>query len=703
MVRGLPAARSAALPMPSIMRAALAVLALQLARAQERTRNLTTLTAGVADALAAAGGDVHRFWPFALRRFVTPVAGFYACDYWLGNEIERLGLPPPDGARLDATTDVAPFASVYVQAAFVPHFASTVLPRLRAPVVLVTGGWELPQVERSNYTDALLASSRVACWFSQNPVYPPSRKYRGFAYGIHHESVAAFARALLRPPPAGPRTRFALSHHSKHRMNGWMREGLPVGPRLPIDAYYDLVRSAAFVLSPCGDRCDTYRTYEAIGLGAIPVVNAPEALYGPGLLGGSAVFFDPRRPERAAALARAPPPYNEPDRGLVQLDAWRDRISAACAAARAGAAMPAPPSAAAAPPPPRRVPYKADLGWWQFERPVRARRLLVARARVAVASGAERHAPPLQQRQRRLATHETLAHAFAEHLPGGAADVHAAVEARLAWSLAGTFSTYSPPPVPEEPKRRHYISPLPAPAAPTDAYGLRDLAFPVTHARFDALGPVFPCPAPLLHVFGSGDDEKRVCGDLRAAAGGDCAVVSVGHGGEWSFEAAIAAAFPRCAIHTLDCTMGPAPLPPGLEVTYHRLCLGGRDGGNFATWANFSKTVLGGRAPAVLKMDIEGYEWEVLEALTTAEARAGLPLSISLELHYRGLPGPWADRYRSPLEIGAFMEHLFTRGGYMLVDRHDNPRCPWCTELVIARLHAGLLQVHRHRAVPPPR
>ena len=92
--------------------------------------------------------------------------------------------------------------------------------------------------------------------------------------------------------------------------------------------------------------------------------------------------------------------------------------------------------------------------------------------------------------------------------------------------------------------------------------------------------------------------------------------------------------------------MGPAPLPPGLEVTYHRLCLGGRDGGNFATWANFSETVLGGRAPAVLKMDIEGYEWEVLEALTTAEARAGLPLSISLELHYRGLPGPWADRDR---------------------------------------------------------
>ena len=44
--------------------------------------------------------------------------------------------------------------------------------------------------------------------------------------------------------------------------------------------------------------------------------------------------------------------------------------------------------------------------------------------------------------------------------------------------------------------------------------------------------------------------------------------------------------------------MGPAPLPPGLEVTYHRLCLGGRDGGNFATWANFSETVLGGRAPA---------------------------------------------------------------------------------------------------------
>ena len=47
---------------------------------------------------------------------------------------------------------------------------------------------------------------------------------------------------------------------------------------------------------------------------------------------------------------------------------------------------------------------------------------------------------------------------------------------------------------------------------------------------------------------------------------------------------------------------------------------------------------------------------------------------------------PWFGRWRTPYEIGAWMDYLYTRGGYVLVDRHDNRGCRHCSEIVVARL-----------------
>ena len=114
-------------------------MAVSEALEQQRFRayNRTTLLAGVAEAASASGDDVKRFWPFALRHFVTPVAGYYLCDRYVGDEVERYGLPPPVGARLElmaaAAAAVAPFASVYVQARYVEAFAASVVPTSARP------------------------------------------------------------------------------------------------------------------------------------------------------------------------------------------------------------------------------------------------------------------------------------------------------------------------------------------------------------------------------------------------------------------------------------------------------------------------------------------------------------------------------------------------------------------------------------------
>lgn len=48
---------------------------------------------------------------------------------------------------------------------------------------------------------------------------------------------------------------------------------MPSGPKLAVDDYYRAMASTEYVLSPNGDRPDCYRHYEALLLGAIPIVS----------------------------------------------------------------------------------------------------------------------------------------------------------------------------------------------------------------------------------------------------------------------------------------------------------------------------------------------------------------------------------------------------------------------------------------------
>ena len=43
------------------------------------------------------------------------------------------------------------------------------------------------------------------------------------------------------------------------------------------------------------------------------------------------------------------------------------------------------------------------------------------------------------------------------------------------------------------------------------------------------------------------------------------------------------------------------------------------------------------------------------------------------------------NRYKSAGEVALFMDSLYRRGGYYLTDRHDNPYCQHCTEVVLTR------------------
>eukprot|EP00995_Heteronema_vittatum_P010746 NODE_626_length_1256_cov_285.195526_g453_i0.p1 GENE.NODE_626_length_1256_cov_285.195526_g453_i0~~NODE_626_length_1256_cov_285.195526_g453_i0.p1 ORF type:complete len:357 (-),score=81.14 NODE_626_length_1256_cov_285.195526_g453_i0:122-1192(-) len=215
--------------------------------------------------------------------------------------------------------------------------------------------------------------------------------------------------------------------------------------------------------------------------------------------------------------------------------------------------------------------------------------------------------------------------------------------------------------------------------------------FPHSHRPFDMLGPVGPrCRQPLAK-FGKGDDEKRFCASPSVLTSDSCVVISIGSADQWAFEEAIFHQT-NCSVYTYDCTGAfTVPVEIRSRVHFEPICIGAADatlgGKRFLTWNSLLSYSEINTSPSLLKMDVEGFEYEVLRAMLGSTNDALLPVQIALELHYQSFATDttWGFRGKTPGEIGAFMSFLFNKGGYMLADRHDNDDCPHCTEVLLVR------------------
>ena len=122
---------------------------------------------------------------------------------------------------------------------------------------------------------------------------------------------------------------------------------------------------------------------------------------------------------------------------------------------------------------------------------------------------------------------------------------------------------------------------------------------------------------------------------------GNCTIVSLGSKNRWGFEEAIFKEIPRCTIHTFDCTVKTSVRPPASiasRTTLHRICIGAADettadGLPFLSWGSVMRLIGATEPPLYLKMDIEGYEYEVRPlgakislAFDSASGYAGAPV-----------------------------------------------------------------------------
>lgn len=211
----------------------------------------------------------------------------------------------------------ADVARVYwVRVDSLADFVQIILPRLKAPIVLVTGASDnSPLRYAPEASAAILASDLISHWFcgqSDFPILPakvipvplglpyPYRNDVHFAKPWYNLSrhitkrydIARYDKALAgivksrkpfyqRKPLAY--CDFALNNTSHQRYHGETRAEVaailrgtgcchfPDGPVQPMKLY-ETYRQYAFVVSPFGRAMDCYRTWEALVMGAIPIV-----------------------------------------------------------------------------------------------------------------------------------------------------------------------------------------------------------------------------------------------------------------------------------------------------------------------------------------------------------------------------------------------------------------------------------------------
>lgn len=232
------------------------------------------------------------------------------------------------------------------------------------------------------------------------------------------------------------------------------------------------------------------------------------------------------------------------------------------------------------------------------------------------------------------------------------------------------------------------------------------------HGRYEMLGPVGPRCRSLESFGGDAADSYRACGMHTQHA--PCTVVSLGSMDKWDFETSIYH-HTACHVHTFDCTISNRTLPPAQirpRVTFHHACVAARDFRSkgpvynskgpvstgktavrtFHTWPTLLKSAKitgtgsaagGSRGPTLLKIDVEGFEWEALIAMVQSSKL--LPDQIAMELHYGTSLAelPWYGRFKSAGEIALWMDAMWRHGRYLLVD-YRRGACPHCAELLLA-------------------
>jgi hypothetical protein len=213
-----------------------------------------------------------------------------------------------------------------------------------------------------------------------------------------------------------------------------------------------------------------------------------------------------------------------------------------------------------------------------------------------------------------------------------------------------------------------------------------------------------PLPVALANPSdGQGQDAKYFSGPLALKnRGSNCVVYAAGLDRQHRFESAMVAL--GCTVHGFDCTVPEAR--SDWDFTFHDWCIGvpqSFEGNHYSkakaqTGENFTfkslteiKLALGHPRIDVLKMDIEGFEWELLAGLLASPDR-DLPEQILFELHTEGSNPEFVPARVVAGKRKQAVDELFLRlydRGYRVMHWELNDGDKHCAEFAVARVQAA--------------
>lgn len=225
---------------------------------------------------------------------------------------------------------------------------------------------------------------------------------------------------------------------------------------------------------------------------------------------------------------------------------------------------------------------------------------------------------------------------------------------------------------------------------------------PLSSQRFEGTDPLLPCRERQL--VGTGEGGRYLCSvsHLRDYAN-KCTVYTFGILNGMTFEVGILDLNPDCQVEVFDCTVKDG-LPWGFS--FHQLCIDGLDEarGDFISlsvsqrehWISLASAYQRkspGQRISVMRMDIEGYEFPVIQQWKRGDPF--LPDMLVLELHVRTFRSAdnewirrldWVNREKGFSQVLIFFVHLMHLG-YVVVSKTPNAECPHCCEYVLLRVY----------------
>ena len=165
-------------------------------------------------------------------------------------------------------------------------------------------------------------------------------------------------------------------------------------------------------------------------------------------------------------------------------------------------------------------------------------------------------------------------------------------------------------------------------------------------------------------TIGIGDGSKNLC-ELPSSGQ---PVVSFGSANDWTFESQISNWTRN--IYTFDCTSDDRGKPP--FVTFNKKCIGEQHGYGYEQMCREMNIC----NDAVLKMDIEWGEWDVIGEICRSKYR---PAMMLIEIHLS------PDMNCQDYVMAQAWRSTLSAGGYELANWRRNPSCPNCIETTYVR------------------